>query len=326
MAAEALVEVARAKLNLALCVLGRRPDGYHELDTVMANVEPADELALQLWAGQPPGVVGLAMEGPEAAALERAGLALTEVLPLADAARSGNLVLRAAAALARRAGRSDMPAVFLRLTKRIPAGAGLGGGSSDAAAALRGLNRLWGLGLGPAELEAVAAAVGADVAFCVRGGVQRARGKGERLEPLASRLTAACLIVAPPETAPTALAYRIWDEEQGGAAARSQRGRCQVEDLARALAEGDMGEAARHIANDLASAACRLCPSTGRILEILKEAGCEGVSVSGSGCAAFGLAPPCEAEAVRRRLAGRLAEALPDSRLFVSALPVVESI
>ena len=330
-----VVELAPAKLNLGLCVLGRRSDGYHELDSVMASVEVADELELWLSPGLPEGTVSVAVTGPGAWELERSGLPLSERAALGDEVWSvghtpRNLVLRAAVELARWAAQAGVgaaprtwPGVQIRLTKRIPVGAGLGGGSSDAAAALRGLNRLWGLGLTHEDLEAVAARVGADVAFCVRGGVQRARGTGERLEVLPCRLEAACVIVAPGTSVPTADAYRLWDEAHpdcGDGTVRSV-GCPEMDALAQALADGDLEGVVRHVRNDLSDAACRLSPATGRVLELLRELECDGASVTGSGSAAFVLVRPEEAEAVAAEVMRRLEAEAIDGRVFVSALP-----
>ena len=156
---------APAKINLALEVLGRRPDGYHEIDTVVTTIDLADELRLRPAAG-----LEVCLDGPHAAGVAAAEEAAEEL--------SG----RAARALAAAAGRD--PGVRIELTKRVPVAAGLGGGSSDAAAVLRGLNVLWGLDWAPERLSAVAAELGSDVPFFLHGGTARCTGRGERVEPL----------------------------------------------------------------------------------------------------------------------------------------------
>lgn len=331
-----IVEAAPAKLNLGLCVLGRRDDGYHEIDSVMASVEPADELELRPAPELPEGTVRVTVTGPGAGELERSGLPPTESVAVEAQALGArplvrNLVLRAAVELARWAAQAGAgaapptwPGVHIRLTKRIPAGAGLGGGSSDAAAALRGLNRLWGLGLGPSELESVAARVGADVAFCVRGGVQRARGIGERLEPLPCRVEAACVIVVPEASVSTPEAYRLWDEAHRDgrpAAAAAAAGCPEMDALAQALADGDLERVLRHLRNDLAAAACRLSPVTGRLLALLREVGCPGAAVTGSGSAAFAVVAPERAADLEAVLVRRLEAEGIAGRVFVSPLP-----
>jgi 4-diphosphocytidyl-2-C-methyl-D-erythritol kinase len=160
----ALELTAPAKLNLVLEVTGRRGDGYHEIASVMQTIDLADTVRLEEAASielQVAGEeqLGVPLEGPR------------------------NLAYAAAHALAEAAGRSDA-GVRIELEKRIPAGLGLGGGSSDAAAVLRGLNQLWGLDLGDASLSEVAAGVGSDVAFFLRGGAAYVTGRGERVEAL----------------------------------------------------------------------------------------------------------------------------------------------
>ena len=173
-------ELAWAKLTLTLRVTGVRGDGYHLIDAEMVTVSLADEL----WFGDGDG---LDVEGDPDLACH---------VPLDDS----NLVCRALAAAGRRA--------HVRLHKRIPAGAGLGGGSADAAAVLR-----WA---GVLDVQ-VAASLGADVPFCLAGGRARVTGIGEVLEPLAFEARAFTLL-APPLVVPTAAVYRAWDDLGGGPA------------------------------------------------------------------------------------------------------------
>lgn len=151
--------LAPAKVNLAFEVLGRRDDGYHEVRTVLQSLSLADELTLE----------------------ESDSLTLT-VEPEGAAPVEENLVLAAARLLQREAGVSS--GARIRLAKRIPTAGGLGGGSSDAATALLGLGRLWGLDLDADALRAVAAQLGSDVPFFVSGGTALGEGRGERLRPL----------------------------------------------------------------------------------------------------------------------------------------------
>jgi len=159
-------ERCRAKLNLFLDVVGRRVDGYHDLVTVFHEIDLADEL--------------------EARAIDAPRKVRIEVVPAGSADVSdvptdaSNLAARAAAALLREAGSTS--GVALRLTKRIPTGGGLGGGSADAAGALRAVNTLLGLGADDASLQRIAATLGSDVPFLVRGGTAIGRGRGEILE------------------------------------------------------------------------------------------------------------------------------------------------
>lgn len=184
-----LVEAAQAKLNLSLAITGRRADGFHELVSLVAPIALADILSLDV--GRP---LGLTCDDP--------------ALPVDGT----NLVLRAAAAYARR--RPAAPTGHFHLTKRVPHGAGLGGGSADAAAALRLLDRASGDPLGPEVLEALAAEVGSDCPFFVRGQAAVMRGRGERLDilPAAARAALAgrkVVLAKPPFGVPTPEAYGL---------------------------------------------------------------------------------------------------------------------
>lgn len=184
-----LVEAAQAKLNLSLAITGRRADGFHELVSLVAPIALADTLTLDV--GRP---LGLTCDDP--------------ALPVDGA----NLVLKAAVAYARR--RPAAPTGRFHLAKRVPHGAGLGGGSADAAAALRLLDRASGDPLGPAELEVLAAEVGSDCPFFVRGQAAVMRGRGERLEllPPAARAALAgrkVVLAKPPFGVPTPEAYGL---------------------------------------------------------------------------------------------------------------------
>lgn len=154
---------APAKLNLFLEVLGERPDGFHEIATVMHAVDLADSVALA--PREEPGT-HLAVSPPDAA------------VP----AGAENLCVRAAELVRHLAGRTD--GLEIRLEKHIPVGAGLGGGSSDAAAVIKGLDRLWSLGLGRDQMLRLAARLGSDVPFFIQGGTALCTGRGEIVEPL----------------------------------------------------------------------------------------------------------------------------------------------
>ena len=166
-----------AKINLHLEVLGLRPDGFHELAMVMQTIELVDVLRLAPTAD---GRIALHCDHPE--------------LP----SDGSNLIVRAAELLRARAGLPELGAE-MHLHKRIPIGAGLAGGSSNGAAALHGLNILWGLGHTPAELEALAAELGSDMPYCLAGGTQLCFGRGERLEPLPAANGLAVLLLKHPD-------------------------------------------------------------------------------------------------------------------------------
>jgi 4-diphosphocytidyl-2-C-methyl-D-erythritol kinase len=183
---------AQAKVNFSLRILGKRDDGYHAIETLMVPISLADELEVGVSDGS--GIV-LTCDDPEVPADSR------------------NLVWRAAEAFGRRVGR--VFAVRIVLRKRIPHGAGLGGGSSDAAAVLRGLDSLLGTALGEAGLEKIAAEIGSDVPFFIRSRPQWCRGRGEIMEEAGDIPPARLLLVKPPFPVSTAWAY---SQKSGGPA------------------------------------------------------------------------------------------------------------
>ena len=168
---------AYAKINLTLEITGRRDDGYHDIATILQTVSLADTVTIS-----PAADLTVDCDRPELAG-------------------EANLVWRAATALAHYGG--VIPRARIGIVKRIPVAAGLGGGSADAAAALRVLNRLWQLNLPPPELAALAAdAVGMDAPFLLAGGCALATGRGDALEPLPAQLMATLLIITPAATIP----------------------------------------------------------------------------------------------------------------------------
>ncbi len=188
---EALAEFAPAKVNWFLEILGKRDDGFHEILTEMETVDWAD----RLWfAGDPDGAISLSITGDPAL------VALTG--PPED-----NIVLRAAGLLAS-AHPGNTPGARIWLDKRVPAGAGMGGGSSDCVAALRGLNRLWGTGLKRDELIRLAASLGSDTAFFVRGGRALCGGRGEIVTPLPSGQSRSLVVIWPGFPVSTPTVYR----------------------------------------------------------------------------------------------------------------------
>jgi len=189
---------AHAKINWDLRILGRRPDGYHEIDTVMVNVDLADEITLE----------------------PAEGLSLTCSDPALPCDEQ-NLMVKAALALASAAGIA--PKARMHVQKHIPAGGGMGGGSSDAATTILGLNQLWGLGWPRERLAGIAARIGSDVAFFLCGGWCLCRGRGEVVEPFTNAQTLPAvrvLLLIPPFSVPTpsvykALAAPAWDGKTG---------------------------------------------------------------------------------------------------------------
>lgn len=262
---------AFAKVNRSLVVLGKRPDGYHEIDTLFQTIDLSDELAFE-----EDDRLTLSVDGGDVPADET------------------NLVLRAARALQAFAG-ADRGA-RLRLVKRIPSGAGLGGGSADAAAALLGLNALWGLGLTAAALCPLANSVGSDVAFFLFGGRARGTGRGERIEPLPEAPDESLVLLFPPFGMPTPDVYRALDAPPLAEPPPSRRA----------------GEASDR--NDLEAAAERLRPELSALRASLRGAGAVSARLSGSGSTVFGVFGS-------REEARRAAEAL-DGRRGVRAAAV----
>ena len=171
--------LAPAKINLTLEILGRRDDGYHDLDTVMTAIDLADTVRLR-----PAAALDVRLSGRYAPAVEG----------------ERELAAEAAKALAAAAGRE--PDVSIEVEKAIPVAAGLGGGSSDAAAVLRGLDRLWGLGWPAERLAEVGAQLGSDVPFFLHGGSARCTGRGEIVEPLRDLRPLRLLVLVPPVPSP----------------------------------------------------------------------------------------------------------------------------
>lgn len=243
-----LGERAPAKINLALHVRGRRPDGYHSIQTLFAFCEVGDELT-----GEAGEELQLRLQGPFAAGL---------------AGEGRNLVLEAASALARAAGLAA--GARLTLTKNLPVASGLGGGSADAAAALRLLNRLWGLNWPLEKLADIGGSVGADVPACVFSRMMRGEGVGEVLRPVAA-VQAPVLLVNPGMAISTAEVFRAWDGVDGGA-----------------LGDGDPMTAAIAGRNDLEAVAKALEPAVATTLSAMKSMpGAILTRMSGSGATCF---------------------------------------
>ena len=254
-----LEERAAAKLNLDLLVVGRRSDGYHDLDSLVAFADVGDRLTFS-----PADGLVLDVEGPFAAALPR-----TE----------DNLIVRAARRLARRAGIE--PDARIVLDKRLPAMAGIGGGSADAAAALRGLNRLWRLDLGRSDLCDVGLALGADVPVCVASTPCRVRGIGGRLDPVRGLPELSLLLVNPGVGLKTADVFAGLDPTTLDLAPRAP--------LPITTSPTQFAVWLGASRNDLEAPARRLAPAVDDALNALTEAGAVLARMSGSGATCFGL-------------------------------------
>ena len=252
--AAAVDEIAYAKINLALHVRRRRVDGYHDIETIFAFAEDGDHLSIAA------GEQHLELAGPFASALE-------------IGKPSDNLVMRAATALAATLGRTEFPA--LRLDKRLPVAAGIGGGSADAAAAIRLLSRHLASDLDDPTIMTLARALGADVPACLASVTARGDDRGDRLMVVAAESLSGMplLLINPCLPLPTGPVFRAWDGRDRGP-----------------LAGGDPLLAALAGRNDLEAPARTLCPALGEMLDLLdRQPGAVLVRMSGSGATCFAL-------------------------------------
>jgi len=243
-----------AKVNLGLAVLGRRDDGYHDVETVLAAISLGDNLTVQ-----PADRLSLTVHGQPGIPTDRR-----------------NLVWRAAEAFAAATG--TPPTVKIEISKHIPPGSGLGGGSSDAAGTLVALNRLHGELLDGEQLQGLAAGLGSDVPFFLRGGIALAEGRGERLTRFAHKKIH--IVLAFPKAAvSTAWAYK----------------QLTAEDFAKLPREKIMGwleggDTPPELPNAFAAKIIRFFHEIGRTLDALRASGLKPVSLSGSGACCFGVA------------------------------------
>lgn len=251
---------ALAKVNYALDVLGLRADGYHEVGTVMQSISLADEVEL------------VRAERGFALAIEPEGAGIG---PLEQ--NTAYLAWK----LLRKLTGEELP-VEATLRKRIPAGAGLGGGSADAAAVLVGLNELFGLGIRVDELRMVAPAVGADVPFCISGGTALGEGVGEILTPLPAPPAHQLVVAKPLRSADTGKFYRAYD------ATKAPSARC-VGPVVSALRSGSLSALAAAVGNDLAPVTKNVIPEVAALEKELLISGALGISMSGSGTAVYGI-------------------------------------
>lgn len=251
---------AYAKLNLSLDVLGRLPGGYHEMRMVMQSATLCDDIRLTL------------LPGGETRARTNFGF-----LPKDDR----NIAVKAAKAFFAAANISDI-GVEIHLHKRIPVGAGLGGGSADAAAVLRGLNTLTGTGFSPEKLEELGATLGSDVPFCVRGGTKLAVNRGEQMLPAPELPDCGIVICKPRFSIRTPELFAKIDS-------RRSRIHPDTDGLLSAMAAGDLHGTARRMYNVFEDVLPRSCSEVAVIKSALLDAGALGAVMSGTGSAVFGL-------------------------------------
>jgi 4-diphosphocytidyl-2-C-methyl-D-erythritol kinase len=248
-----------AKINLGLWILARRPDGYHEIDTILQSVALEDELFLE--------------ESRSGFALETRGIPVPKDGP--------NIIERAWSLISE--ARKPARGVRVRLTKRIPVGAGLGGGSSDAAGFLLGANRLLALDFTGDEIQGIASRLGSDVPFFLKGGTARATGRGEHVRHLCPMTPVWVTLATPPFAVSTTWAYgrvRIPLTLRGGGASM----------LAAAIEGHDLPSISSRLHNDFEDVVLPEFEVVARLRRALDESGVLGSLLSGSGSTVFGLA------------------------------------
>jgi len=263
-----IYEKAPAKINLLLDVLKKREDGFHEVEMIMTMVDLADRLEME--------------ELPRDTIIisSQAGY-----IPLDEK----NLAFQAARLIK---DRYDVrKGVYIHLDKHIPVAAGLAGGSSDAAATLRGLNRLWELHIGDDELRSLGAELGSDVPYCVSGGTAIARGRGEKLEMIDPPPQCWVVLAKPPINVSTADVY-------GRLRAGELKAHPSTERMVRAIREGSFHGVCAELGNVLESVTLPLYPEVQQLKETMQKLGADGVLMSGSGPTVFGLVAK-EAKAAR---------------------------
>lgn len=249
---------APAKINLFLHVGEKREDGFHALESLVVFADLGDSLVFA-----PSRTLTLSVDGPFADRL---------------AAESDNLVLRAARALAAEFGRSDGAAISL--TKNLPVASGIGGGSADAAATLRGLARLWGLDVSWSKLRTIAATIGSDVPVCIESKASWMQGRGERVAPAGALPEMPILLVNPGIDVPTAAVF----------GALTTRSGTSLRNLPKLLERRDLLAFLKGTANDLEAPARKIAPVISQVLsEFSRMPGVDLWRMSGSGATCFAL-------------------------------------
>ena len=250
---------AYAKINLGLDVLRRRPDGYHEVKMVMQTVDIYDDLFLE--KTEKPGVE-LQIEGSE----------LT--------AGKDNLICRAAELFMEEKGIAG--GVKIRLVKRIPIAAGMAGGSSDAAATLRGMNELWETGCSAQELQKLGVRLGADIPYCVVGGTMLSEGIGEILTPLPAPPECVLLIAKPEISVSTKFVYENLHAD-------TPKSHPDIDGMVEAIRRGQLEGITERMGNVLETVTTKTYPVIEEIKTVMKEKGAENALMSGSGPTVFGI-------------------------------------
>ncbi|MCC8102740.1 MAG: 4-(cytidine 5'-diphospho)-2-C-methyl-D-erythritol kinase [Clostridiales bacterium] len=292
---------ARAKINLGLDVLRKRPDGYHDLRMVMQTIDLYDEITLRVVE---PGAAGADVTGDDMTGSGPVGIDVIGDSPVhVDASGDGaairlrvqgqdGLVTADSHNLAWRAAELLMKEFDIReglditLIKKIPVAAGLAGGSTDAAAVLNGVNQLFELGLGERELMERGVRIGADVPYCIMGGTALAEGIGERLTRLSPAPQAHVLLAKPPIQVSTKFVYSNLRLSDGGAQGIRHP---DIDAQVQAIRDGDLYRMAELMGNVLETVTIPVFPVIGEIRAQMMRCGAVGAMMSGSGPTVFGL-------------------------------------
>ncbi|WP_066301971.1 4-(cytidine 5'-diphospho)-2-C-methyl-D-erythritol kinase [Bacillus sp. FJAT-29937] len=249
---------APAKINLSLDVLHKREDGFHEVEMIMTTIDLADRLELTLLEQEDIKIISHNRFVPD---------------------DQRNLAYQAALLLKERF--QVKKGVAITIEKAIPVAAGLAGGSSDAAAVLRGLNKLWGLGLSLDELAVIGAEIGSDVSFCVYGGTALATGRGEVIKELPAAPTCWVILAKPFIGVSTADVYRRLQLDGVN--------HPKTKEMIQAIEAGSYGQVCGLVGNVLEDVTFRLHPEVAQIKEQIRRFGADAVLMSGSGPTVFGL-------------------------------------
>lgn len=266
---ETLYEYAYAKLNLTLDVLGKRPDGYHDLKSVMQTISIRDDIEIDIGTGKPWKL-----------------LCTNETIP----ADERNLAWKAARVFFERIGK-DPDGLEIRITKRIPTEAGLGGGSADAGAVLRALNKHYGNPMSILALAELGASVGSDVPFCTVCGTAMVEGRGERLRMLPAMPDCIFVICKPEFSSSTPELYKKIDEKVIGK-------RPDHNAMESAILSGDLGKVAQNLCNVFDPVVTEDHLDLNYIKSIFNTYGSIGQQMTGSGSAVFAIVPEFEHAAV----------------------------
>jgi 4-diphosphocytidyl-2-C-methyl-D-erythritol kinase len=283
---------APAKLNLYLEVLGKRTDGFHELETLLVPVRIYDQLT---WSPVDSAECSLSIEYGNLSGGSRPQVSLDP---------HDNLVTRAAKLLAAQAGIT--PYGHFHLVKRIPQEAGLGGGSSDAAATLLLANEAWQAGVSHADLANLAAELGSDVPYFLNQGPAICRGRGERIEPLGGLPHLHFVVVKPDFGLSTPRVFAELGERGALSSERAEKSASCLSQLIAALNQGAIARACQWMTNRLETAAARLAPEISQIKTTLAQAGCWGQLMTGSGSTLVGVARSAnQARRIARQLSAQ---------------------